>query len=514
MTTAPTADPNLAWATAAIEGELKTLAELPDEKIQKPGSVFSICLFKIAAIVKGDGRQIGSDQALNKIIAVCRKYEWMQEKEIRRQWARAYNKADPRRKPAQAIPAPQNSPRPTANGSSPTSPKASTNGATKEAAGLDIDVKNPKTKDYLTAFKMLAYEFRMNELDDSIECSKQPITDGLDAIICNRMRDIGLSNTSWVERAYREAAHENKYHPVKEFFDGLVWDDKDWIGWFCDHFWTETTGLGQKALQRWMIGAVAKVYQPYKTQNFMLVVDGPQGIGKSTWANWMCPNALDDFFIEGSINPEDKDSLLRLCTKFVWEVGELQATTRKADREALKNFISQKKVTIRKAYGRYDIVKPSLASMIGTINEDGAGFLADPTGSRRFVIINVDSFRWDYLKENPTNMWAQAVALYRAGYEWRLNKEEYQLQMQINAGYEVNSVVGMKFFEHFAYVATSDDHVTMDDIITTLETHGLKGSQQAIMNEISRILKKLGVSKMRIRDGERRPIVYKGVIRV
>ena len=98
-----------------------------------------------------------------------------------------------------------------------------------------------------------------------------------------------------------------------------------------------------------------------------LVLDGPQGIGKSFLVRWLCPK--ERYYIEGGINTEDKDSLIRLASKWIWEVGELQATTRKADREALKDFISRRDVTVRPAYGRYDIVKPALASFIVTINE-------------------------------------------------------------------------------------------------------------------------------------------------
>ena len=208
----------------------------------------------------------------------------------------------------------------------------------------------------------------------------------------------------------------------------------------------------------------------------------------------------------------DKDFLVRLCTKWVWEVSELQSTTRKADREALKGFITTKEVTVRRAYARYDMVKPAMVSMVGTINEDGAGFLTDPTGNRRFVIINLAQINWDYDKElDIKQLWAQAYALYKSGEPWQLTKDECVQRDFINAQYEMQSVFGILFFEYFQVKPQSEDFETVADILSTLELYGLKGSQQANLNELSRLMKKLGCEKFRPRIGDVRPTAYKGV---
>ena len=121
------------------------------------------------------------------------------------------------------------------------------------------------------------------------------------------------------------------------------------------------------------MGAVARAYQ--KTQSRLLILDGEQGIGKSHFVRWLAaPVKRDDLYIEGPINPDDKDSLVRLMTVWLWEVAELGGTTRKSDREALKHFLSQEQVTVRRPYGRYDLVKPALSAFIGTVNNE-AGIL-------------------------------------------------------------------------------------------------------------------------------------------
>ena len=114
-----------------------------------------------------------------------------------------------------------------------------------------------------------------------------------------------------------------------------------------------------------MLGTVGKVIN--HDQNFMLVLDGRQDIGKSSLVRWLCP--LPDYFIEGAIVPDDKDSTLRLIRHWIWEVGELQSTTRKADREALKNFITTVSYTHLDVYKRqvqkhsYSFAKASVRSI-------------------------------------------------------------------------------------------------------------------------------------------------------
>ena len=122
--------------------------------------------------------------------------------------------------------------------------------------------------------------------------------------------------------------------------------------------------------------------------NFILVLAGAQDAGKSHFARYMCPLPAATLS-SGTSRLATKIVACSVPRAMVWEVMELGATTRRADVEALKAHITQTTVSKRAAYGRYDTVRPAVASYIGTVNPDGGGFLSDTTGNRRFAVAEI-----------------------------------------------------------------------------------------------------------------------------
>lgn len=313
------------------------------------------------------------------------------------------------------------------------------------------------------------YKFRMNELDDSIEVNGALISDGIASEIRCKMRDRKLRGMDAIKDAYTMNAYHNRYHPIKDFLDGLTWDGKDHLAELARHF-TDTnekifhpdgteSGVFYTFIKRWAIGAVAKVYE--HAQNITLTLAGPQGIGKSYVAQWLC-SPIADYFNEGQLDPDGKETDRRLARTWIWEIGELGATTRRSDVNALKNKLTQSHVTFRVPYGHYDVTKPVLTSFIGTVNPDGHGFLVDRTGNRRFAVVDIAAIDHSYSAAmDASQVWAQAVALYRAGEPWRLLPEERTTQTQINETHQAELTIDIVMPELFVTDPTKTDDKLM-----------------------------------------------------
>jgi hypothetical protein len=354
----------------------------------------------------------------------------------------------------------------------------------------------------------LGYSFRLNLCSDTIEVNDMPITSIVAAQIRTDARDAGIKSKEIIKDTYTVEAARNAYHPIKDYFNGLIWDGGDHIAELAAAFQSNdppvvyadstTTPLIHVYLHRWLIGVVAKALDAH--QNMMLVLAGPQGIGKSVLSRWLCSSLLA-YFIEAPINPNDKDTDVRLMNHLLWEVSELDATTRRADVSALKAFITKRVVIVRKAFGEHDTIKPALASLIGTVNES-TGFLSDETGNRRFLVASIERIDWAYqTRINVDQIWAEAVARYRAGEPWMLERPESQVQAQQNRLHEAESVLEGWITEHF-YIGASVQtaQMTASEIIDVLRMRHdirLHGSERAQAMELSRVLAHLGVRKVR-----------------
>lgn len=358
-----------------------------------------------------------------------------------------------------------------------------------------------KSKHILTYLKHEGYKFRLNVLTDRIEVNGEPMTDTEWAKIRSLCRDRDYRNANQVMDAVTMEAAEHAFHPIVEYLQGLQgWDGTNHIERFASYF-IDQDGVFPFLFPKWMIGAVAKVIERGQAQNPMLVLDGKQNLGKSELVKWLCaPELQKKYFFEGAINPDNKDDHIKLMNIWIWEATELGMTVRKADREALKAFITLRQVTARKPYGREPIVKPALSSFIGTINNEG-GFLTDPTGHRRFRPCHLLHINWDYAIDfYQSDLWAEAYARYLMGETYKLTEDELNLLQPIRERYTLIDPMEELLLKYF-YVDPYDNKNWMSsmDILNHLSLMNVlpNATSRANTMALSTAANKLGLTKIR-----------------
>ena len=209
-------------------------------------------------------------------------------------------------------------------------------------------------------------------------------------------------------------AFNNEYHPARDWIDDQVWDGRSRLQDLYDSVvLTVTNPMKETMLRKWALSAVAALYQKAAGYQFscegVLTLSGRQGIGKTTWIEQLLPAAGRSTWNKGGIvlNMRDKDSLTTALSAWICELGELDATFKKSDIEALKAFITQTTDSIRPPYARKTNDYARGTIFYATVNEQQ--FLQD-SENRRFWILEVDHFRNGQL--DAAQLWAEVKQIY------------------------------------------------------------------------------------------------------
>lgn len=347
------------------------------------------------------------------------------------------------------------------------------------------------TNEYFQFFTEKGWNFRLNEILDDIYIGKERLTDEKMAMVKNHCRDWCISNNSRIDIGHivdsvSDIAGKNHFHPVRDYLNSLPnWDGADRIKQLALYF--KHDGNFARWLEIWLAGAVRRAMTG--KHHPMLALRGGQGIGKSFFSKWLCP--LDEFYNDSGIHPDQKDSRLKILTSWIWEVGEIGASTRRSDIDAIKAFLSLETIRDRKPYGRHEIVKPALASFIGTVNGD---FLVDKTGNRRFLTVGIESIDWGYTENiDKGQLWAQAVCACKKQ-RYILTPDEKIKKNLSNEENMITDPIEIFIEELFSFSCAGDDFISTSEILNLLSEKKINPTRSTAM-VVSEIMKKYGAKK-------------------
>jgi predicted P-loop ATPase len=316
----------------------------------------------------------------------------------------------------------------------------------------------------------------------------RPLTDNDVTALQEWIQLAGIINVSRdvMHQAVDLRAYECRFHPVRDYLDGLVWDGTPRAEtWLATYLGTQPSEYASAIGRMFLIGMAARIYKPGCKLDNMLIFEGAQGARKSTacailGGEWFSDNLPDV--------THGKDTAQHLAGKWLIEVAEMSATS-KAEAEALKAFISRPTERYRPSYGRREIVQPRQCVFIGTTNRDT--YLRDETGGRRFWPVKVGRVDTEALTRDRDQLLAEAVHLYRHGVAWwpddalerELIKPEQEARFDSDIWEEIVTV----------YVE-GRDRVTITDVATALEIPTGKAGR-ADQNRIAAILSRLNFQR-------------------
>lgn len=197
--------------------------------------------------------------------------------------------------------------------------------------------------------------------------------------------DYGLKSRQDFADALKNVSMRNKFHPVRELLDSLTWDGKEHIrSLLPEYLGAEDSDYTYQVMRLWMLGAVSRVYKPGSKFDYTMILQGSQGIGKSTFLKQM---AMDDSWFNDSLDSLDSDKAVQSLTgSWIIELAELKSLARTAGGvESVKRFLTATQDKYRIPYERRADTFYRQCVFAGTTNKDD--FLQDETGNRRFLIV-------------------------------------------------------------------------------------------------------------------------------
>lgn len=265
-------------------------------------------------------------------------------------------------------------------------------------------------KDRLVALKALPWR----DVEDPV--NGDTWTDNDDSEL-RRYLELGYTITGKerIMDALNGVAHANTIHPIKDYLEALEWDGEDRLDTLLvDFLGAEDTPYTRAVTRKAFTAAVARVMRPGCKFDYILVLSGPQGRGKSTLISKMS----NGWYTDSLAGIGTKEAYEGIQGFWLVELGEL-AAMKKTEIETIKNFISKQVDSYRAAYGRRVEEHPRQCVFFGTTNS--TAFLRDDTGNRRFWPVRLQEAApaltvWDDLTQGVIDqLWAEAVVRYREG---------------------------------------------------------------------------------------------------
>ena len=314
---------------------------------------------------------------------------------------------------------------------------------TSEVEDEDEDKPKPTQIDRLEVFLSNKYVFRHNIVSGKLEFQyfgKKKWNVMNDFIENSMLRECLKGRIKTNLSSLRNLLYSDfceLFNPFEDYFFNLpTYDEKtDYITELANTITTTKQDLWQQCFKKWLVAMVGCVLDDKVINHTVIVFSGKQGLGKTTWVEKLVPKQLKEYLFSGTINPNNKDTLVQLAECMLINLDELENLNR-SEIGSLKEIITKTQIRMRKAYGHNNETMPRRASFAGSVNT--AQFLNDSTGSRRFLCFELEGIKYQH--DVDINMaFSQALFLFKSGFRFWFDQEEIKNITANNEQYQLHS---------------------------------------------------------------------------
>lgn len=302
-----------------------------------------------------------------------------------------------------------------------------------------------------------------------------------------------------VRKAIDLVARVNAFDPVAQYLEGLVWDGTSRLdGWLTRHLGVADSIYVRSVGPKFLISAVARTLSPGCQVDHVLVLEGAQGIGKSS-----AISILAGQYYRSDLPPLDsRDVKEAIRGAWIAELGEL-VSMKKSELTGAKNFLTLREDTYRLPYGMRSETRPRRLVFAATTNE--AEYLRDQSGNRRFWPVECEAIDLVSLARDRDQLWAEAVVRFRRGEPWHLRSDDEVAAARLEQDKRRESD---PWEEVVAKFAAARREFSAAEALAALCVP-LDRQTQRDKNRLARILQPLGYRSEQVRVGDARVRVYR-----
>ena len=319
-----------------------------------------------------------------------------------------------------------------------------------------------------------------------------------DLLVANWLQHQGiLVPASIASQAVEAVARDRLCHPVREYLDALRWDGTARIdAWLSTYLGAADSAYARAVGPRWLISAVARIYRPGAKVDCALILEGPQGIKKSSALQIMGR----PWFTDRLSDLGSKDAAMETRSVWIIEIAELDTMSR-AEVGTIKAFISRTSDRFRPPYGKRLVDLPRQCVFAGSVNPEG-GYLKDATGGRRFWPVACGAIDIAAIERDRDQLWAEACVRFRAGDPWWLEDDGLEaLAAEQQADRYQGDAWDDPIRRYLEHAAGQHEGVSVAEILE--KALGMERGRwtQADQNRVVRTLTSLGFKQFRARVG-------------
>lgn len=288
-------------------------------------------------------------------------------------------------------------------------------------------------------------------------------------------------------------ADRNQHNPVKTWIESKPWDGVsrfDALAATIELAEGYPAAMRDALLRRWLISAVAAAFMPEGFEaHGALVFTGPQGAGKTRWFKRLAPAESNLVLTGAMLDPANKDTIITAVSHWIVELGEVDATFKKADIARLKAFITQSTDKFRRPYEREDDERDRRTVFCASVND--ANYLVDDSGNRRWWTVAVDRIDYQHTIDMQ-QLWAEVLTWFKAGEQWHLTADENARLKAINDGHEQSDPIAELILAAFDPSAPEVKHMQASEVLRAI---GYSQPTSVQASKAGKALAKLGFRK-------------------